>query len=95
MNVQQDRGTQRRNAPSPFPATVSANGSTIVAKEIDAAPSLERAEQAKYSSSGRHTMSKAIGFAGAVVHTTIPAWFNFGVMVALIFGGCCSNVRKA
>ncbi|PGH08019.1 solute carrier family 35 (UDP-xylose/UDP-N-acetylglucosamine transporter), member B4 [Blastomyces parvus] len=32
------------------------------------------------------------GITAAVVQTTIPAWLNVGIMMSLIFGGCCSNV---
>lgn len=32
------------------------------------------------------------GVTSAVVQTTIPAWLNIGIMMSLIFGGCCSNV---
>ena len=30
--------------------------------------------------------------ASAVLQTTLPAWVNVGIMVGLIFGGCCANV---
>ncbi|OJD19779.1 hypothetical protein AJ78_00278 [Emergomyces pasteurianus Ep9510] len=32
------------------------------------------------------------GVTAAVVQTTIPAWLSIGIMMSLIFGGCCSNV---
>ncbi|OAX83430.1 hypothetical protein ACJ72_02209 [Emergomyces africanus] len=32
------------------------------------------------------------GITTAVIQTTIPAWLNIGIMMSLIFGGCCSNV---
>lgn len=28
-----------------------------------------------------------------VVLTTVPTWVNLVVMMSLIFGGCCANVR--
>ncbi|PGH13154.1 hypothetical protein AJ79_03861 [Helicocarpus griseus UAMH5409] len=28
----------------------------------------------------------------AVAQSTLPAWLNIGIMIGLIFGGCCSNV---
>ncbi|KKZ62972.1 hypothetical protein EMCG_02683 [[Emmonsia] crescens] len=31
------------------------------------------------------------GVTSAVVQTTTPAWLNIGIMMSLIFGGCCSN----
>ncbi|KAL1960671.1 hypothetical protein VTO42DRAFT_6501 [Malbranchea cinnamomea] len=30
--------------------------------------------------------------ASAVAQSTLPAWVNVGIMVGLIFGGCCANV---
>lgn len=30
--------------------------------------------------------------ASAVLQTMLPAWTNVGIMVGLIFGGCCANV---
>lgn len=94
MSVRQDGSTRRRNAPNGSPVSAYANGSPIMAKEIDAAPSLELAAQGKYPNSDRPTWSRIIAFVGGVIYTTIPTWFNFGVMVSLIFGGCCSNVRE-
>ena len=41
---------------------------------------------------GGFNMSNALSVAGAVVQSTVPAWIQTGVMVGLIFGGCCSNV---
>ncbi|QSS60309.1 NST UDP-N-acetylglucosamine transporter [Histoplasma capsulatum] len=38
------------------------------------------------------TTDKSHGLTAAVVQTTIPVWLNIGIMVSLIFGGCCSNV---
>ncbi|EEH43728.1 uncharacterized protein PADG_00017 [Paracoccidioides brasiliensis Pb18] len=32
------------------------------------------------------------GVAAATVQATLPSWANIGMVVALIFGGCCSNV---
>lgn len=31
--------------------------------------------------------------ARGMAFTAVPAWLNMGVMVVLIFGGCCANVR--
>ncbi|KAI9740532.1 MAG: golgi uridine diphosphate-N- acetylglucosamine transporter [Cirrosporium novae-zelandiae] len=31
-------------------------------------------------------------FASAASQVTLPAWLNIGIMISLIFGGCCSNV---
>lgn len=30
-----------------------------------------------------------------VVQSTLPAWFNIGIIASLIFGGCCANVSVA
>jgi UDP-xylose/UDP-N-acetylglucosamine transporter B4 len=33
------------------------------------------------------------GLVAAAAHATIPSWSNMVLMVSLIFGGCCANVR--
>ncbi|KAI4270001.1 MAG: hypothetical protein LQ337_006953 [Flavoplaca oasis] len=38
------------------------------------------------------TLAKAIGVTLATLQATLPALISWGVTVALIFGGCCSNV---
>ncbi|KAL8669331.1 MAG: hypothetical protein Q9168_006067 [Polycauliona sp. 1 TL-2023] len=38
------------------------------------------------------TVAKAIGVTLATLQSTLPALISWGVTVALIFGGCCSNV---
>ncbi|KAL8995790.1 MAG: hypothetical protein Q9169_004548 [Polycauliona sp. 2 TL-2023] len=38
------------------------------------------------------TIAKAIGVTLATLQSTMPALISWGVTVALIFGGCCSNV---
>ena len=91
MDTQHEDGARRRNAPPNFTSIQSANGSTTTAKKVDDAPSIDTTGQARGSNSQRLTMSNAIGAASEMLHTT-PAWFNFGIMVVLIFGGCCSNV---
>ena len=58
---------------------------------INAAPSLEKA--AMYGiDDNRPVFSRVMALAGRVFIETIPAWLSVGVMLALIFGGCCSNV---
>ena len=32
------------------------------------------------------------GIARGMIYTAVPAWLNMGIMVTLIFGGCCANV---
>jgi hypothetical protein len=58
---------------------------------INAAPSLEKAERYGIQDS-RPVFSRAMAAAGRIFIETIPAWLAVGVMLALIFGGCCSNV---
>jgi len=60
-------------------------------KVINAAPSLEQAEL--YGIPDQRPASKRLmGFAGRFFIETIPAWLTVGIMLSLIFGGCCSNV---
>ncbi|KAH7030818.1 UAA transporter family-domain-containing protein [Microdochium trichocladiopsis] len=60
-------------------------------KVINAAPSLEKAQL--YGIPDQRPASKRLmGFAGRFFIETIPAWLAVGVMLSLIFGGCCSNV---
>lgn len=33
------------------------------------------------------------GILAATTHTTLPTWVTMVLMVSMIFGGCCSNVR--
>lgn len=61
-------------------------------KVIDAGPPLEQAERYGIHDQ-RPTYSKVMGFAGRIFIETIPQWLAVGVMLGLIFGGCCSNVR--
>jgi hypothetical protein len=30
-----------------------------------------------------------------MAYTAVPAWINIGIMVTLIFGGCCANVSSS
>ncbi|KAI0204685.1 UAA transporter family-domain-containing protein [Astrocystis sublimbata] len=60
-------------------------------KVINAAPSLEQAELYGIHDQ-RSTYSKIAGLAGRIFIETIPQWLSIGAMLALIFGGCCSNV---
>ncbi|PSR81603.1 UAA transporter [Coniella lustricola] len=58
---------------------------------INAAPSLEKAEMHGIDDQ-RPMFSKIMGMLGRIFIETIPQWLTVGVMLALIFGGCCSNV---
>jgi len=58
---------------------------------INAAPSLEKAEM--YGIDDQRPMhSRAMALMGRIFIETIPQWLAVGAMLALIFGGCCSNV---
>jgi hypothetical protein len=59
-------------------------------RAINAAPYLQA--DARRRSQGGFNVSNALDVAGAVIQTTVPAWIQTGVMIGLIFGGCCSNV---
>lgn len=93
MDARQERHIQRRNVPPSGPSAPSANGSARIAKEVDPASSLLPRAHASSYYSPQLVVFKAIDAARTMLHTT-PAWFDFGIMVGLIFGGCCSNVRK-
>lgn len=44
--------------------------------------------------SGKDAQSSSLtGLVAAVTHATLPSWTNMILMVTLIFGGCCANVR--
>ena len=58
---------------------------------INAAPSLEKAEMYGIDDD-RPVFSRAMALAGRMFIETIPHWLAIGAMLALIFGGCCSNV---
>ena len=58
---------------------------------INAAPSLEKAEMYGIDDN-RPFFSRAMALAGRMFIETIPQWIAVGVMLSLIFGGCCSNV---
>ncbi|KAK8126291.1 UDP-N-acetylglucosamine transporter YEA4 [Apiospora kogelbergensis] len=67
------------------------NGAPITPKVINAGPSLEQAERYGIHDQ-RPTLSKIMALAGRIFIETIPQWLAIGVMLGLIFGGCCSNV---
>jgi UDP-xylose/UDP-N-acetylglucosamine transporter B4 len=64
-----------------------------VPKVINAAPSLEKAEMYGIDN-GRPTSSRIMALIGRMFMETIPQMLAVGVMLGLIFGGCCSNVRS-
>lgn len=70
----------------------SNNETDVVApKVINAAPSLEKAEMYGINDKRSRT-SKILAVTGRIFIETIPQWLAVGVMLGLIFGGCCSNV---
>lgn len=78
----QSGGPRRRDLPVP-PGT----------KTIYVGPLLETAEPG--GPDAPFTIAKAIGVTLATLQATLPALISWGVTVALIFGGCCSNVRPS
>ncbi|CAD6441367.1 a342d5fe-c521-4ba9-ad0f-1838ba26c930 [Sclerotinia trifoliorum] len=63
----------------------------VAPKVINAAPSLEKAEMYGINDKRSRT-SKILAVTGRIFIETIPQWLAVGVMLGLIFGGCCSNV---
>lgn len=79
-----NNSTRRRPKP---PKHVIQDGPRV----INAAHSLEQAEM--YGVNDTRTMySKVMAFLGYLFIETIPQWLAVGLMLSLIFGGCCSNV---
>jgi len=70
-----------------------ADGEAALPKVINAAPSLEKAEMFGIDNE-RPTSSKIMALLGRMFMETIPQWLAVGVMLSLIFGGCCSNVSR-
>ena len=56
-------------------------------KEINVEKAEVRDEKKPWSFAG------AMGIAAAMIHMTVPKYMSWVVMMSLIFGGCCSNVR--
>ena len=95
------RGTRRHkgsvpnNTPAPLQQTAGedVSGGSLARgtppmgmNQIDARPHLEGGSA--YSAK----TSAASGIFSALAQSTVPVWAQTTVMVALIFGGCCSNV---
>ncbi len=78
----QSNGPRRRDLPVP-PGT----------KTIYVGPLLDTAEPG--NSDAPLTLAKAIGVTLVTLQAVLPALISWGVTVALIFGGCCSNVRPS
>lgn len=41
----------------------------------------------------RDAKTNSTGILSAASHATLPTWVTMVLMVSMIFGGCCSNVR--
>ncbi|KLJ13713.1 hypothetical protein EMPG_09379 [Blastomyces silverae] len=71
----------------------SANGAVLTSRNgvlKDSGDTKNRATRGE--SENEDAKNGSHGITAAVVQTTIPAWLNIGIMMSLIFGGCCSNV---
>lgn len=83
------KGAQRRSSKSQPPsAGWTANepdASTEGISKIDARPHLE-------GNAGSKNVFPSTALS-ALAQATIPIWVQTAVMIGLIFGGCCSNVR--
>ena len=84
--------TRRRSTLRDLQAS-AADGDVIIPKVIDARPSLEKAEMYGIDDL-RPASSRMMALAGRIFIETIPQWLAIGAMLALIFGGCCSNVSS-
>ncbi len=86
-NTQASDRPRRRNIPESLPRPQEPSRT----REIDAGPLLEK-HKPKLHADGHLTPTKAVGIAGAMLHSNLPALLSWGAIAALIFGGCCSNV---
>lgn len=80
QNVVDDLTTSRK--------FTSPNSASEAINQIDARPHLEGTAPANGFARTRNSVLSALA------QTTIPAWATTVVMVSLIFGGCCTNVRQ-
>jgi UDP-xylose/UDP-N-acetylglucosamine transporter B4 len=85
MTVPRRRSTLRELQAS------ASDGDVVIPKVIDARPSLEKAEMYGIDDP-RPASSRMMALVGRIFIETIPQWLTVGAMMALIFGGCCSNV---
>ncbi|KAK7951899.1 uncharacterized protein PG986_007627 [Apiospora aurea] len=84
------RSTARKRQTLRDSHAAQSNGAPLTPKVINAGPSLEQAERYGIHDQ-RPTLSKVMALAGRIFIETIPQWLAIGVMLGLIFGGCCSN----
>lgn len=83
----QASGPRRRHL-TPTSANVQVPPGT---KQIDVRPLLETSKPG--NPDAPFSLSKAIAETLLAIQAILPALISWGVTVALIFGGCCSNVR--
>ncbi len=79
-NSPQANGPRQRNVPA------TPNGSSTP-------PRIKHINPLEGVQTGRWSLAKMIGVGAAWLHMTVPPYINWGIMMGLIFGGCCSNVR--
>lgn len=60
-------------------------------KPAEAGQSVELADF-RAAKDSRPVPARLVSFSRQFFRETVPAWLTVGVMLALIFGGCCSNV---
>ncbi|KAK8083007.1 hypothetical protein PG996_001788 [Apiospora saccharicola] len=85
------RSTARKRQTLRDSHAAQSNGAPLTPKVINAGPSLEQAE--RYGIQDQRPISfKIMALAGRIFIETIPQLLAVGVMLGLIFGGCCSNV---
>lgn len=78
----------RRRRPGPSPPVTPVPSGT---RQINAAPLLETAKPG-IDPDAPLTLSRVIAVTVAIAHATVPTLVSWGLTMALIFGGCCSNV---
>lgn len=65
-------------------------------KSGNAPASLDRASNSYSKQNGlsKDTREPLASIGTAAAHATFPSWMSVILMVSLIFGGCCANVRR-
>jgi UDP-xylose/UDP-N-acetylglucosamine transporter B4 len=71
--------------------TPSSSAGKAVSKVVDASPSLEMAERFGIVDE-RPAGAKALAVLARMSMETLPQLWLIGFILAMIFGGCCSNV---
>lgn len=73
------------NSTHPKAPSENANATKLVTRKIDASSPM-------YQGNERSLIQRIMGGFGAIWWDTLPYWLSVGLMLGLIFGGCCSNV---